>query len=164
MKTETYHIRLTEAERKELKKRAKKLGLTEAAYIRMKTLYEPEEKKGKKWPHMARLKQNRDRNLTEKVMGGCWHEWREEPSSRFQSESNLCKKCGGSRFAVNYIDFSTWLGFGQLWEQLRQRKYWRDFWNWLTQKYTWDEWEGKNPSQRADVIFEFLKEMPKYPH
>jgi hypothetical protein len=47
MKTETYHIRLTEKERKELEKRAKKLGLSVAAYIRMKALYEPEEKKEK---------------------------------------------------------------------------------------------------------------------
>jgi hypothetical protein len=48
MKTKLYPIRLTEKEHKELGKKAKKLGLTIAAYVRMKTLYEPEEKKGKK--------------------------------------------------------------------------------------------------------------------
>ncbi len=48
MKTKNYIMRLTEKEYNELKKRAGKLGLTVAAYIRMKTLYEPEEKKGKK--------------------------------------------------------------------------------------------------------------------
>jgi hypothetical protein len=47
MKTKVYPVRLTEEERKELEKRAKKIGLTVVAYIRMKTLYEPEEKKGK---------------------------------------------------------------------------------------------------------------------
>ena len=48
MKTKMYAIRLTEKEWKELGKRAEKLGLSVAAYVRMKTLYEPEEKKGKK--------------------------------------------------------------------------------------------------------------------
>ena len=43
-----YPIRLTEKEWKELEKKAKKLGLSVAAYVRMKTLYEPEEKGGKK--------------------------------------------------------------------------------------------------------------------
>jgi hypothetical protein len=59
---------------------------------------------------------------------------------------------------VGYIDFSSWKGFGELWEQLRQRKYWGAFWQWLTQRYSWEEWESKNPSQRADVVLEFWKE------
>ncbi len=101
---------------------------------------------------------NRDRVLTEKVVRGCWHEWPEKPSSPGQLGSDLCKKCGGLRGAVTHINFSTWKGFGELWEQLRQRKYWGDFWNWLNQKYSWNEWESKTPSQRADVVFEFLHE------
>jgi len=56
------------------------------------------------------------------------------------------------------VDFSSWKGFGELWEQLRQRKYWGAFWQWLTQRYSWQEWESKNPSQRADVVLEFWKE------
>jgi hypothetical protein len=100
----------------------------------------------------------RDRILTEKVIRGCWHEWPEKPTSLFQSGSDLCKKCGGFKGMVGYIDFSSWKGFGELWEQLRQRKYWGAFWQWLTQRYSWEEWESKNPSQRADVVLEFWKE------
>ena len=48
MKTKAFLMRLTEREFAELKKRAAKLGLTVSAFVRMKTLYEPEEKKGKK--------------------------------------------------------------------------------------------------------------------
>ena len=101
---------------------------------------------------------NRDRILTEKIIRGCWHEWPEKPSSPWQFGSDLCKKCGGLRGSVYYIDFSTWKGFGELWEQLRKRKYWQEFWKWLTRKYSWEEWELKNPSQRADVVFKFLQE------
>ncbi len=75
-----------------------------------------------------------------------------------QFGSDLCKKCGGLKGTVNFINFSTWQGFGELWEQLRKRKYWGDFGNWLTQKYSCDEWESKTPYQRADVVFEFLQE------
>ncbi len=102
--------------------------------------------------------QTRDRILTEKVIRGCWHEWPERPSSRFQPVSDLCKKCGDLRGAVEYIDFSSWRGFGELWDQLKQRKYWGEFWKWLTHEYPWEEWELKTPSQRADVVFEFLQE------
>jgi hypothetical protein len=100
----------------------------------------------------------RDRILTEKVIRGCWHEWPEKPTPLFQSGSDLCKKCGGFKGMVGSVDFSGWKGFGELWEQLRQRKYWGAFWQWLTQRYLWQEWESKNPSQRADVNFEFGKE------
>jgi len=100
----------------------------------------------------------RDRILTEKVIRGCWHEWPEKPTFLFQSRSDLCKKCGGFKGMVGYIDFSSWKGFGELWEQLRQRKYWGAFWQWLTQRYSWQEWESKEPSQRADVVLEFWKE------
>ena len=102
---------------------------------------------------------NRDRVLTKEVVRGCWHEWPKEPSSRLQSRSDLCLKCGGIRGGVFYIDFSTWHGFGELWDQLKQRKYWGEFLAWLTQKYSWAEWEVKTPSQRADVVFEFLHEF-----
>jgi hypothetical protein len=99
----------------------------------------------------------RDRILTEKVIRGCWHEWPEKLTPPFQSRSHLCKKCGGFKGMVGYIDFYIWKGFGELWEQLRQRKYWGAFWQWFTQRYSWQEWESKNPSQRADVVLEFWK-------
>ena len=110
---------------------------------------------------MTRPKQNRDRILIEKVIRGCWHEWPKGPASRFQGKGDLCKKCGGVRSAANYIDFSTWQGFAELWEQLKQREYWGEFWAWLTQKDSWEEWEAKTPSERADVVFEFMQEKGK---
>jgi len=39
---------MMDKQKEELKKGAAKLGLTVSAFVRMKTLYEPEEKKGKK--------------------------------------------------------------------------------------------------------------------
>jgi hypothetical protein len=60
--------------------------------------------------------------------------------------------------SVGYVDFSSWKGFGELWGQLKQRKYWGEFLKWLAQKYSWEEWELRNLSQRADVVFEFWKE------
>ena len=101
---------------------------------------------------------NRDRILTEKIVRACWHEWPGNPKSVSQIGRDPCKKCG-SVGIVHYIDFSSWTGFGELWEQLKQRKYWEEFMKWLTQRYSWEEWESKNPSQRADVVFEFWKEI-----
>jgi len=95
---------------------------------------------------------------TELLKGVPLHEWPEKPTSLFQSRSDLCRKCGGFKGMAGYIDFSSWKGFGELWEQLRQRKYWGAFWQWLTQRYSWQDWESKNPSQRADVVLEFWKE------
>jgi hypothetical protein len=63
-----------------------------------------------------------------------------------------------SLWLLHFIDFSTWTGFGELWGQLKQRKYWGDFLKWLTQRHSWGEWELKNPFQRADAIFEFRRE------
>ena len=48
MKTKKFIMRVTEKEFAELKKRAGKMGLTVSAFVRLKALYEPEEKKGKK--------------------------------------------------------------------------------------------------------------------
>jgi len=39
------------------------------------------------------------------------------------------------------INFSTWQGFGELWGHPKQRKYWGDFLAWLTEKYSWAEWQ-----------------------
>jgi len=100
---------------------------------------------------------DRDRVLTEKVIRACWHEWPGNPTSVSLFGRAPCKKCGTCGY-VHFIDFSTWAGFGELWEQLKQRKHCGDFLKWLTQKCSWEEWELKNPSQRGDAVFEFWKE------
>ena len=100
----------------------------------------------------------RDRILTEKIIRACWHEWPDKGSAAWRFSISNCKKCGTPIGATIHIDFSTWVGFAELWDQLRQRKYWGEFWKWLTQRYSWEEWESKNPSQRADAVFEFWKE------
>ncbi len=49
-------------------------------------------------------------------------------------------------------------GFGGVLGPIKAEEYWGEFWKWLTQRYSWEEWESKNPSQRADAVFEFWKE------
>jgi hypothetical protein len=102
---------------------------------------------------------NRDRILTEKIVRGCWHGYPDKGSSLWQFSSSNCKKCGAFFGHAIHINFSTWNGFGELWDQLKQRKYWSDFWKWLTQKYSWEEWESKALDQRADVVFQFWQEL-----
>lgn len=59
---------------------------------------------------------------------------------------------------VNYIDFSTGGDSGRLWDRGGRRNIGETL-ELAHSKYTWDEWEGMNPSQRADAVFEFLQEM-----
>ncbi len=76
----------------------------------------------------------RDEFITEKVLGGCWHEFGEmkiEKSKTFVE----CKRCRwriGFYESLEYrnLDFSTWEGFGKLWNFCRtQDKFW-DTLNW----------------------------------
>jgi len=83
---------------------------------------------------------NRDRVLTEEVIRGCWHEWPKDPSSRLEYRSDFCKNCGGL-VGIFCINLSTSQGFGELRGQLKQSKYWGDFLAWLTEKYSWAEWQ-----------------------
>jgi hypothetical protein len=53
----------------------------------------------------------RDQFLTE-WLGECWHE---VPDNGFKYQ--ICKKCGAAILIVTgWQDFSTWPGFGKLWE------------------------------------------------
>jgi hypothetical protein len=56
---------------------------------------------------------------------------------------------------VYYIYFSTWKEFKS---SCGRGNIGGGFWQWLTQRYSWQEWETKNPSQRAEVVLEFWKE------
>jgi len=114
---------------------------------------------------------DRDKFLTE-TMGLCWHE---------QSEQfGVCGKCGnrlpglgitcpdgGSKIQIKRdFDFSTWHGFGMLWEWAIKQDWWRGKKDSLVvsmlcrsggvgdllDKYI-------SPSRFADAIYEFLRKQ-----
>lgn len=59
----------------------------------------------------------RDKFLTE-AMGGCCHEWIDYS---FSSPMFRCNKCGTQVVNIpNVNDFSTWEGFGKLWEWIQK--------------------------------------------
>ena len=70
--------------------------------------------------------QDRDRFLTE-AMGDCWHE-PEAKTYRVASgeyEYYICANCKKDYRDCGFqIDFSTWTGFGKLWEWATQQSWW----------------------------------------
>lgn len=117
------------------------------------------------------MKTERDKFLTEQ-MGECWHEWKivEEDSRRSRHQS--CEKCG-SRYTLlqyDHIDdqktsFSTWEGFGKLWEWAKVHEWWATF----TDPFYGPKVNNSalpvfndvdyaiNPDRFADAVYEFLK-------
>lgn len=120
----------------------------------------------------------RDKFLTE-AMGECWHpRWKKEKGN-FGDWS--CSKCGYrkshsynitqesmQKYAIRIIDFSTWEGFGNLWEWAKEQEWWPQ----IIGEIVADKWDGPlrnvfssksigeniNPDNFANVIYEFLKE------
>jgi hypothetical protein len=103
----------------------------------------------------------RDKFLTE-YLGECWHEiYRPLDLSK-----PLCKKCGTQLYLDlrDNNNFSTWEGFGKLWEWCQKQEWWipRDIWA----GYTAYKDHGRykigdafiHPDRFADVIYRFLKE------
>ena len=86
----------------------------------------------------------RDKFLTE-AMGECWH----EDVNAF----GICGKCQ----AHNYItyNFSTWEGFGKLWEFVKTQKWWyekmqdKDFVAFVPHLV--------NPDKFANKVYEYIK-------
>jgi hypothetical protein len=66
----------------------------------------------------------RDKFLTE-AMGECWHEWHYRVYGYYQA---ICRKCGREVKEAFDNDFSTWTGFGKLWEWAQKQEWWRKFW------------------------------------
>jgi hypothetical protein len=109
-----------------------------------------------------RMSQNeeRDKFLTE-AMGECWH----EHLVKTGTFSTLCNKCLAH---VTNNDFSTWPGFGKLWEWAQKQEWFNIFMlgkGWLI----WPETQSPfmvqqsyfnliHPDRFADVLFAFLKE------
>lgn len=107
-------------------------------------------------------KEMRNRFLTE-AMGKCWHLIGESASGSGFYEC----RCG-KVFALNEYascndenDFSTWEGFGKLWEWAQEQEWWRAFalsfgnvhYDWLFRQDT------IHPDRFADALYEFLKEV-----
>ena len=96
----------------------------------------------------------RDKYLTE-AMGECWHLF------------NLCTcvKCRmplGFPFITSNNDFSTWEGFGKLFEFCQKQEWWESFIfsNWRT-TLSLHEYIGEwiNPDRFSDAIYDFLQEF-----
>ena len=80
------------------------------------------------------LNDNEQRILTE-YLGECWHEW-------VNGLDPKCTKCGSKDYPP--VMFSTWLGFGKLWEAAQKDKEWIEFLNWAH--------EGLNEIAACDLI------------
>ena len=95
----------------------------------------------------------RDKFLTE-VMGECWHE---------MSKFGNCAKCKVHNYYQN--DFSTWKGFGKLWEWATTQAWWELFTEFCEynrqfhQKSSHQVLPGIiNPNRFADAVYKYLKE------
>ncbi len=101
------------------------------------------------------MNEERDKFLIE-AMGLCWHNIVDNPSGQTMG---ICIKCKGLFHALHTSDwfpkafnpdFSTWLGFGKLWEWTSKQEWWGDFWNWIYDKecdYYSHSTDGKEISQ-----------------
>lgn len=94
---------------------------------------------------------DRDRFLTE-VMGRCLHKW--SPWSAKADEK--CLKCGAYKDDEKPADFSTWPGFGALWEWVQGQEWLEDLYGFLRAK----KHPGTiiHPDRFANAVYEFLKE------
>lgn len=75
---------------------------------------------------------NTERNkfLTE-AMGECWHEWyvsREFLDEFGHGTTQNCSKCWKRKsIRTENVKFSTWEGFGKLWEWSQKQEWWKEF-------------------------------------
>jgi hypothetical protein len=112
-------------------------------------------------PLALAMKELRDKFLTE-AMGECWHE---AGTKRVNPFTYVCTKCGSNIKKNSYNNFSTWEGFGKLWEWAQKQKWWGTFCSWLTihkmkevKHYSWIE-QFIHPDRFANALYEYLKEV-----
>lgn len=115
---------------------------------------------------------SRDKYLTE-AMGLCWHEYNEDKWGCFKCGVNaymikghwLGTPKGHSIFKPINPDFSTWQGFGTLWEFAIKQEWWFQFKvrnNHIpNHKLYGFNLDLINPDKFADALFSFLKEKDK---
>ena len=109
----------------------------------------------------------RDKFLTE-AMGECWHDVMDATLDGYPVlQCSKCKVYVGDMSEVEYINrtnFSSWEGFGKLWEWSQKQEWWGYF---VHKQYckkgkqlTVDELLQNliNPDRFADAIYAYLKE------
>lgn len=105
----------------------------------------------------------RDKFLTE-AMGECWHGWR-EPKPKYIGDARWPCTCGENHGDIDFNnDFSTWEGFGKLWEWVQKQEWWILFVDDnQTDEHGLETINGYlrrliNPDRFADAVYKFLKE------
>ncbi|MFH1897053.1 MAG: hypothetical protein ABH886_02255 [Candidatus Desantisbacteria bacterium] len=97
-------------------------------------------------------KEERDKFLTEQ-RGECWHEWSDP-------YSNVCDKCNNITMDRENDDFSTWEGFGVLWEWAKKQEWWGDEFQKcssdMENPITYIYEDLINPDRFADAVYKFL--------
>lgn len=99
-----------------------------------------------------------DKFLAE-AMGGWWH------YSVYTGRGNECS-CGKwwSECSKNHPDFSTWEGFGKLWEWSSKQEWWDEFKYSLGYSPVENEGLGDSyihPDRFADAVYNYLKSLDK---
>lgn len=110
----------------------------------------------------------RDKYLT-KAMGECWHVLDCCPEKDSDGITYHCELCNadfsfswdkvGSSLKFNN-DFSTWEGFGKLWEFCQKQEWWENLGNYLDSRTDVPE-SLVHPDRFADAVFSYLKERDK---
>ena len=106
-----------------------------------------------------------DRKLLTEAIGNCWHEWPDLYNDGMLSKHDQCTKCGKYRDeALNeLIDFTSWIGFGVLWEWANKQEWWADF---IYNYYNVHNYKISlsvtlkivNPTKFSAAVYEFLKD------
>lgn len=95
------------------------------------------------------------------AMGECWHESNRQPNDRAGFPATC--SCGhrpmkapvmGEKSHCQNNDFSTWIGFGKLWNWGTHQEWWIDF---VTEYGFMEFIEYIDPDKLANAIYEYLQ-------
>lgn len=106
------------------------------------------------------MSKERDKYLTE-AMGLCYHDIKLKSDYPRDTLISYCSICGEEY--VGNIDFSTWEGFGKLWEWAKEQKWWDEFRRSLAIGFDQiiyfvaDLEPHIHPDRFADAVYNFLR-------